>query len=458
MAKYNVDMTIKARDEATKTLKGIEGAMGRFSSVAKSVLGGLGVYFSGKALLGFAKDSLSAFAMQERATVLLGQALANTGQYTEGMLKGLQDVAGEIQKTTTVADEDAEELMQLGLSMGLSADKIEEATKGAIGLNAALGIGMESAMQLTSKALQGQYNKLAGYIPALKEAKTEGEKQAIVQKTMENSFKLATAEITTQWGQLEQIKNIWGNMKEAIGAVLSPVYVQIASDIKFYMMGTTDELQNQTILANTLLIFYKQIGLEIKNWKSQYSDINGLLTGNAKGTWAKTKEVLGVGSGVALGMVGDLFTLGHYNLTGEALARREIEVRNEARKKGIPVPWAGKAESNIPELLGRGKSDFELMLQKLAIPRKMGGAPGISAYDLDEEGGAGGGGGGGGGRLSFMESRFMTTAPGSKIDNIAANTKRTADGTNDIVAAISNLGNIIIGKNQPVAALVWEVA
>jgi hypothetical protein len=163
------------------------------------------------------KGAVQAYNIQAAAENKLGQAYKNTGDQSGVLLERSKRFAAGLQQVTTVGDETTLGLMQLGLSMGVSTDKIEQATEGAIGLSKSLKIDMNAAMKLSALATAGNYSMLARYIPALKMANSDAEKAAIVQKAMADGMAIAQAETETYEGKMKQLSNSWGDFQENIG-------------------------------------------------------------------------------------------------------------------------------------------------------------------------------------------------------------------------------------------------
>jgi hypothetical protein len=205
-------------------------------------LGGTIAKFVGAAVIlkGF-KDITKAAIRQENSIKALNVALKNTGEsftQTKGgidaMSKNLQTVAADIQKVTTVGDEASMEVMQLGLSMGISAGKIGEATKQAIGLSKAYKMDLRASIKMVALAHAGDFNMLQRYIPQLKMAKTTAEKKTIALKAMADGYKIAQAEAETFGGKLTQLGNTFGDFKERVGAGITEneAFGEALDDIK----------------------------------------------------------------------------------------------------------------------------------------------------------------------------------------------------------------------------------
>ena len=139
-------------------------------------VGWLAVYGAIKTVIGALKNSVTAYMNQEKADRRLAASLLSIGDASTTTRKRLISFASELQKTTGLEDDAIENLISFGLQMGISTDKIEDATKGAIGLSKAFGMDLEAAMKAVAMANKGQFTQLARYIPELRVANTEAEK------------------------------------------------------------------------------------------------------------------------------------------------------------------------------------------------------------------------------------------------------------------------------------------
>lgn len=169
----------------------------------------------------FGAVSVKAFVAQEKAENALRAALQASGQEVDSNFNKLKRMASEIQKVTTVGDEMSLSLMQQATSMGLSADQLDEATRGAIGLSKAFNLDLKMAMRASTAALQGQTEMLTRYIPELKNIEDPAERVALVHAKMAEGFNLATEEANTTSGQMDQLNNAFGDLQEQIGAIVA---------------------------------------------------------------------------------------------------------------------------------------------------------------------------------------------------------------------------------------------
>jgi hypothetical protein len=156
-------------------------------------------------------------ALAEEAEIKLERALKNSGQYTEDNFMAMKNYAKYLQSITRSGDEANMELMQLGLSMGLTAKQSMMAAKGALGFQDAFGMDTTAGMKNITLAMKGQYTMLGRYIPAIRTATTAAGKNAIFQKAMADSFEISKVNAQKGLGPLVRMKNALGEIAETIG-------------------------------------------------------------------------------------------------------------------------------------------------------------------------------------------------------------------------------------------------
>jgi len=211
-SKFNPNGLKQAQTSIDKTKK----KAGDLGGVLKKLGGILAAGVIARQMIAFAKDAFNAFAQQEKAVNNLNSALKNLGIYSTSLSKDLQRVASDIQKVTTVGDETSLAVMQLGLSMGVSADQIELATQQAIGLSKAYGVDLNASMKMVALAQQGEYTMLNRYIPQLRSLTTDTEKAAMTTKLLAAGFNLAKDETATVAGKMQMLGNRYGDIQEKI--------------------------------------------------------------------------------------------------------------------------------------------------------------------------------------------------------------------------------------------------
>lgn len=195
-----------------------QGAIKGITNLTKAVLNGQIAFraleIATKALIDIGQKSIDSFREQEQANAKL-QAVVN------GSITSFTNFADEMQNTVVVGDEAVIEMQALGIQIGITKDNIIEATQGAIGLSKGLGIELNTSMKLVAQAQNGVFMGLTRYLPALKTAKTDTEKMAIVNGAMARGFDIAKAQANTFTGRLDMLKNVQGETLEAFGKLAS---------------------------------------------------------------------------------------------------------------------------------------------------------------------------------------------------------------------------------------------
>ena len=164
--------------------------------------------------------SISLAMEQEKAEVALAAALRANGEYTEDIIEKNKRFASSIQAVTTYGDEEVLRLMALQKNLGVTAERLEAATKMSIGLAAATGRDVQSMAMYIALAEQGEFTMLRRYIPALRATEDSTEQMRIVTEFAARGFEVAQESAKTFSGGLQQLKNLFGDVQERIGNVI----------------------------------------------------------------------------------------------------------------------------------------------------------------------------------------------------------------------------------------------
>ena len=199
------------------------------AAINKVALAGIAM---GAALAVAAVKAAGAAGIQEKAEFLLASALKNTKNATGVSIDELKKYASNLQAVTTVGDETSLKTMQLGLSMGISAEEIGDATKQAIGLSKAYQVDLNASMKLVALGRAGEFSMMARYIPQLRGMTDKTKMAAIANEAMAKGFEIAKAETETYLGMVEQLTNILGDLWEDVGFKIIPVFKEYIKIIK----------------------------------------------------------------------------------------------------------------------------------------------------------------------------------------------------------------------------------
>ncbi|RLD22215.1 MAG: hypothetical protein DRI69_01885 [Bacteroidetes bacterium] len=161
-------------------------------------------------------DVYNAVVDQDTANRKLTASIKASGQEVHTTFKRFEEFAAEVQGLTAVADDVTLSLLSQATAMGLDADAAEEATKAAIALSDTFGISLTSALKMSSMAAVGNYEMLSRLIPALRTTTDESEKAAIVQGVLNDAWEIASQNTSTLEGAVDNLKNTYGDLIEAI--------------------------------------------------------------------------------------------------------------------------------------------------------------------------------------------------------------------------------------------------
>jgi len=187
----------------------IEGLAGKLAGVAA------GVFTVAKAFE-FAKDSVVAFASEQRHILELNQKLANMGQFSVAYSENLQRMALETAEATGTMKEDWYGVIGTLTRFGATSVDIEQNIEVVKGLSVVVG-SVSGAAEAFARATQGNFRALARYSREIREATNETDKMAAVLKLAErnagtletggkglagawNALKLKTGELMESFG------------------------------------------------------------------------------------------------------------------------------------------------------------------------------------------------------------------------------------------------------------------
>jgi len=299
MAQAKASIVITAEDRASYVLKEIQKSTQGFSTsisnLVRQTAGIAGVSLSFYGLYRGLSSCVTAAMYQEKVESDLAASLKVTGDYTSQLMTKYKQFASSIQDVTTYGDEQVLSLMQYAHSLGVSSDKIEQTTKMALGLAQALRIDEQTAIKMVSGALRGQYELFTRYIPAIKNAKSESEKYALVQELVNKGF--AEMKVDTATEALKQLNNDWSDLKELLGEALLPLLKEfaswlhenkdeIAADMK-YIFGPFE--------AVALAIQWAKVAKEAEAREEQVRETYRRMTGDVK-AFTQTMEGTGWGA------------------------------------------------------------------------------------------------------------------------------------------------------------------
>ena len=244
-----VEVEITAKDEASKTISGIGGALSGLGKVGGVITaGGIAAAGAGIAVLsGFFVSSTKSAIESEDALAALNAVILSTGGAAGVTSESAQELANNLQTVTKFSDETimAGETTLLQFT-NIGKDVFPAATEATLNLAQRLGMDVPSAARLLGKALETPGEglmrlKMAGVsftdeqtemIKTMTEAgDTTGAQKLILGELEKSLGGAARAAGETTSGQLVILGNAFDNIKETIGGAILPVLTKLSKSL-----------------------------------------------------------------------------------------------------------------------------------------------------------------------------------------------------------------------------------
>ena len=189
---------IKSHASSLFSIKGLEG----------TYLGTKDLQIGLKAVSGALNAAIGPAVAYQASLSAMRAALSSVGDTTKGAVRQAAAFATAVEGQTTYSREAVLGAMKLGATIGgFTGPALDTATQAAIGLSQRLGIGLNQAMNLVSRAAHGQTSALTRYGIVLPKSETAQQKFNTVLKLGVGAFSLAHAQTNTFSGAMAQLKN-----------------------------------------------------------------------------------------------------------------------------------------------------------------------------------------------------------------------------------------------------------
>jgi len=221
MADKKLTIILRAKNSMAAGLSKARDSVAKFGKSAMRIGGLFAKAFlaAGIAVAGLAAKAIAAFAVQETAERSLIAAMNAHGEAGEALIPSLKRVAAAIQDETGAADESTLAGMAKMRMLGVQTSKLGEAAKGVIALKA-VGLEEEAAQKAVAMAMQGSFDMLNRYLPALRMTKDETEKANIVNEFFAKGYEQQEGILDTVGGQWKVLQGRIGDVWEEIGAAI----------------------------------------------------------------------------------------------------------------------------------------------------------------------------------------------------------------------------------------------
>jgi hypothetical protein len=224
----SVDITIRAKDQASQTFgklqtntKSFAGKMKQsFSGIASAarvlvpIIGGIGGAFA-------VKEFVEKSNVQEEAIQRITALMKSQGHDYEELVPKIEAVTAAYQKKTTFGDE--AQMDALAQMIGITGDveKSLSALPTVLDLAAGAGMDLGTAAMYVGRSMEGQPEMLARYVPAIRNIEKEQRTWANVQDMLSERFGGSAEEMSKSGaGMLQQFENTMGDLKETFGDLI----------------------------------------------------------------------------------------------------------------------------------------------------------------------------------------------------------------------------------------------
>ena len=221
----------KGRKSGKKTGDGFsDGAaasMKNFAKVATGIFAGIAATVGA---FKFGQAAVAASIVQQDAINSLETSLRLAGRFSEEASTSFQDFASSLQEVSTVGDETTLRLGGLASNFARSNEEAQKMTLAAIELSAAMGTDAESALKNLGKSFSGLTGELGEALPIIKELTVEQLKSgAAIDLILSRFGGSAASKINTFSGAMAQLTNIFGDVQERVGDLVtsSPAVVAL---------------------------------------------------------------------------------------------------------------------------------------------------------------------------------------------------------------------------------------
>jgi len=212
----------RANDQAKRAGQQMRASF-KSAALAFAAVGVAGLLAARK-VISAVKSVVGAFAIQQEAEIGLQAALKATGKVGDDAFSLITKKAAELQKVTTKGDEAlirASSSLAL-LAPALNAKELANAQEAIVGIaDVFLKGDVDSAAQLLGKSLGSTTNALTRYGIQVDTSATQSEKLRQILAQTGTFFETSKAKAGSLTGQIAQLSNAWGDVKEKLGAFLA---------------------------------------------------------------------------------------------------------------------------------------------------------------------------------------------------------------------------------------------
>lgn len=355
----NVSKQIKTSGDRAKTAT--SQTKNLWKQFALGALAVAGVSKAYKVLKDFVKDAIEKAKVQELAEKNLEASLSSTGRSAKKLVPIFKDYAKALQSQTRFGDEAIISAQSLLIQLtDLNDDGIKAATRGSIGLATVFGQDLQAATTLVAKALAGNFGALSRYGIMVTDVTGLEAKRAATLEQLEKLYQRAVAETDTFAGQLDQLKNVWGDLKEEVGnnIIESETFLGVISDLKDKIVELSQP-ENIEKVGKDIGVITGAIntGKDAWNFLTDKTGLASVLMGNLTGEMAAGKAEI-ILAAIEAGNFGE--AMDQTDNTAAALEEQLALMRGEITEADLKFGIIGDTTDDVKDSLTLfGKSVFD---------------------------------------------------------------------------------------------------
>ena len=350
----NFDVGLNARP-FTDGIKTMQTQAASFDNTVKQIGRTLMGVFGAVSVVATIKKSISLWGEQETAMMKLSIAAQRFSKDANKTYKDITNLASNLQKLTGIGNETTQELGALGLNLGISADRIVEATEAATLLSMVVGVDAQTAMRGFTQTLQGQVGVLSRYIPEIstltEEQLRNGEAIDLINRKYGD---LANQLSGTTQVAMARFKAALGDVGEVLGKTFNPLIQKAANwmeDFSSKIEKPTDILKT---LKDTIKAGYEELG---PFGKAVVGVGAAFLTLKVAGAaWSLLSQIVVTGGGLIVGVFKTIFSWPTLLIAG--LYTLRVAWDHDWLGIRSTVSQAGEAINGVLKSMGINVDDF----------------------------------------------------------------------------------------------------
>ncbi len=296
MASSNLSIAITAVDRASRTLGSIGSKMGGLAGKATGLGAALGGALAVGGLVAFGTESVRAFSEAQAAQTRLADAYARFPALAGGNIDALRDYNAEMARKTRFDDDAFASGQAVLAQFGLNENQLRDLSPLLADYAAKTGQDLPTAAGLIGRAMMGNGRALKALGINFKATGDKAKDLTTIQGLLAAKVGgFASKDAKTAQGQLEILKNRFGEVKESIGGALLPVLTWLMNVIANQVMPIVESVGSKfSGIANAIGILFNGSKGSVDNFAVAMDNVfggGGKLIPFFKGLGQRVKEL-----------------------------------------------------------------------------------------------------------------------------------------------------------------------